>query len=81
MKTSQYIQILMDFQKVNSREKTIKNYRLFLEKFSEDFADWELHAITSENILAFLVQNTDGQKPSTKRLKYTLLKSFFNFVR
>lgn len=53
---------------------------MFLGKFAEHFADCDLQAITSENILAFLVQNSEGQKPSTKRLKYTLLKSFFNFV-
>ena len=25
-------------------------------------------------------ENSDGQKPATKRFKYTLLKSFFNFI-
>ena len=31
--------------------------------------------------MAFLVKITEGQKPSTKKLKYSLLKSLFNFVK
>lgn len=37
--------------------------------------------ITSEAILDFLVHNTEGQKQSTKRFKYTLLKAFFSFIK
>ena len=81
MKVSQVIKIFMDFQRVNSEEKTIKNYRLFLTKFNEHFGDWDIYQITSENVLNFLVQNGEEQKQATKRFKYILLKSFFNFVR
>lgn len=31
--------------------------------------------------MEFLVKITEGQKPSTKKLKYSLLKSLFNFVK
>jgi len=33
-----------------------------------------------DKILAFLTEDTDGQLQSTKRFKYTILKSFFNFI-
>jgi len=36
--------------------------------------------ITSEEVLTFLVQNREGQKPATKRFKFTLLTAFFNFL-
>ncbi len=31
--------------------------------------------------MEFLVKITEGLKPSTKKLKYSLLKSLFNFVK
>ena len=36
--------------------------------------------VTSDEILTFLIENTEGQRQATKRFKYTLLKSFFNFL-
>ncbi len=70
----------MVFQRVNAGKKTIKNYQLFLDEFNEQFGDQSIREIYSEDVLSFLVQNTEGQKQSTKRLKYTLLKAFFNFL-
>jgi len=31
--------------------------------------------------MAFLIKTTDGQKQSTKKLKYSLLRSFLNFIK
>ena len=33
----------------------------------------------SDEILTFLTEDTEGQRQATKRYKYTILKSFFNF--
>ncbi len=77
---SQAVDVFMGVQRVNAGEKTIKNYSLFLAKFVSQFGKFDLRTISSEDILSFLVQSTEGQKQSTKRLKYTLLKSFFNFL-
>ena len=41
----------------------------------------ELASITSDHIFQFLTQDTEGQKQSTKRFKYTLLKILFNFIK
>jgi len=71
---------LWPFNELTPEKKTIKNYRLFLAKFEEQFGDQSIKEISSEDVLSFLVQNTEGQKQSTKRLKYTLLKAFFNFL-
>nr|NJM02834.1 hypothetical protein [Desulfobacula sp.] len=37
--------------------------------------------ITSEDVMAFLTKVADGQKQSTKKLKFSLLRSFFNFIK
>ena len=37
--------------------------------------------ITSEHVMAFLTKVTEGQKQSTKKLKFSLLRSFFNFMK
>lgn len=53
---------------------------MFLNKFKQFFGDKSIENLTPEDILNFLTENSEGQKQSTKRLKYTLLKSFFNFT-
>jgi integrase/recombinase XerD len=52
-----------------------------LIKFDDWSGDRDVESITSEDILSFLTENTEGLKQSTKRFKYTLLKTFFNFVK
>ena len=37
--------------------------------------------VSSDDIMNFLVAATDGHKSSTKKLKYSLLKTFFNFIK
>ena len=74
------LMFLWPFNELTPEKKTIKNYRLFLVKFEEQFGDQSIREISPEDVLSFLVQNTEGQKQSTKRLKYTLLKAFFNFL-
>src|SRR6056297_3301955 len=41
----------------------------------------ELDSITSDHIFQFLTQDAEGQKQSTKRFKYILLKTLFNFIK
>ena len=38
-------------------------------------------SITPDEILSFLTRFTEGTKQSTKRLRYAILSSFFNFTR
>ena len=37
--------------------------------------------VSSDDIMNFLVTVTEGHKSSTKKLKYSLLKTFFNFIK
>ncbi len=49
--------------------------------FKKEFCHSDISKITSEDIMNFLVKVTDGQKQTTKKLKYSLLKALFNFIK
>ena len=63
------------------KKNTLRNYERLLPKFADRFGSREAEAITTEEILSFLAEVTEGTKQSTKRLRYSLLSSFFNFIR
>jgi integrase len=54
---------------------------MILSHLCQKFGDRNLSAITPEEILSFLTEFTEGTKQSTKRLRYSLLSAFFNFIR
>jgi integrase len=58
----------------------LRNYEFVLGNFQNHFGDIELCTVTSEDILAFMSTVTDGTKQNTKKLRFTLLSAFFNFV-
>lgn len=49
--------------------------------FKKLYGNSEISKITSEDVMAFLTKVADGQKQSTKKLKFSLLRSFFNFIK
>ena len=51
------------------------------ELFTNYFGDIKLSSITSEDILAFMSEVSDGTKQSTKKLRFTLLSAFFNYIK
>jgi len=51
-----------------------------LARVDERFGHQVVRNVTSDEILSFLTEATEGQRQSTKRYKYTILKSFFNFT-
>ena len=50
-------------------------------KLCEAHGDQPLGKLTVETILDFLNQLTEGCKPQTKRVRFTHLSSFFNFMK
>jgi len=52
-----------------------------LTGFKKEYGNSEISKITSEDIMGFLTKVTDGQKQSTKKIKFSLLRSFFNFIK
>ena len=66
---------------MNVKKNTLRNYEFILNKFQSHFGDIDLSTITSEDILAFMSTVSDGTKQNTKKLRFTLLSAFFNFVK
>jgi integrase/recombinase XerD len=52
-----------------------------MERFKECFGHREIETITSDEIQSFLLTLTDNSNQTTKNLRYSNLKSFFNFVK
>ena len=50
-------------------------------RFDTTFPDRELASITAEEILSFLNQINPSANQSTKRLRYSLIKAFYNFCK
>ena len=50
-------------------------------RFDTTFPDRELESITAEEILSFLTQINPAANQSTKRLRYSLIKAFYNFCK
>ena len=73
--------VFFNYQKANFRKNTLRSYKNLLDNFLNSIGNKELLAITSDEVLAFLNRITDGTKQSTKRLRYSLLSSFFNFIK
>jgi integrase/recombinase XerD len=59
----------------------LRNYEFVLDNFQKHFGDKDLSSITSEDILDFMSKISDGAKQNTKKLRFTLLSAFFNFVK
>jgi len=81
MKISQCITHFFNYQRMNVKKNTLRNYEFILNNFQQHFGDIELSTVTSEDILAFMSTITDGTKQNTKKLRFTLLSAFFNFVK
>jgi site-specific recombinase XerD len=63
------------------KKNSIRPYEFVLSRFDSQFHDRELGSITSDEILSFLNQITEGTKQSTRRSRYSCLASFFNFIK
>ena len=59
---------------------TVRSYRAIIERYIKEFGDGPVDQVTPEHILTFLNRLTEGNKPFTKRIRYSQLSSFFNFV-
>ena len=81
MRVSETSRCFLDYHRINSKTNTVRNYEFVFTRFCNQFGDRELESLTNEEILTFLTQFTEGTKQSTKRLRYSLLSAFFNFIK
>ncbi|WP_291322188.1 hypothetical protein [Desulfonatronospira sp.] len=54
MRTSKAVEAFMGYQRINSGEKTIKNYKILLHKFDGYLGEKEISQVTSEDFFNFL---------------------------
>jgi integrase/recombinase XerD len=59
----------------------VRSYRVIIERFIQEFGDGSVEQVAPEQILTYLNRLTEGNKPYTKRIRFSQLSSFFNFVR
>jgi integrase len=59
----------------------LQNYEFILSNFQNHFGDIGLSSFTSEDILGFMSKLSDGTKQNTKKFRFTLLSTFFNFIK
>ncbi len=64
-----------------SKKNTLQNYEFILNKFKNHFNAIEISSVTSEGILVFMSSVSDGTKQNTKKLRFTLLSAFFNYIK
>lgn len=81
MRVSQAKNYFFNFHRMNSKKNTLNNYQVLISSFCENFGYKELDSLTSEEVFTFLTEFTEGTKQSTKRLRYSLLSSFFNSIK
>ena len=80
MKIADAITYCLQYHKINSRPNTLANYKFLLGKFGNVCSDRDIDSISTERIIAFLADLTEGRKQNTKRSRYTTLSAFFNLI-
>jgi integrase/recombinase XerD len=81
MKVSKAIDYWMEYHKLRSDENIVKSYESTVARLRCGLGDRELGSLSSDDILAFLTDATDGSTQLTKRTRYVHLRSLFNFVK
>ena len=81
MKVSQASKIWLDYHRAHSKHNTIRAYNFTITKFNQNFADLNLNEVSTDDILDFMTKFTEGLKPQTKRVRFSHLNAFFNFMR
>jgi len=65
MNLSKATEILIDYHKTRSKKNTVWSYPSVNERFCQDFGDTEIEQFTPYDILSFLNNFTNGNKPYT----------------
>lgn len=81
MNVSQASKSWLDYHRAHSKENTIRTYEFTITKFNQNFANRNLNEVTTDDILDFMTQITEGRKPQTKRIRFSHLTAFFNFMK
>jgi integrase/recombinase XerD len=80
MEVSQAVEYHLEYHKANSQPNTQKCVKYVLGKFHDQFHERTLASISEENVLSFLTKLTFSRRQATKRNRYSVLCSFYNFT-
>ena len=60
MNVSQASKIWLDYLRAHSKKNTVRAYELTIEKFNQNFAGRNLKEVSTDDILDFMTQFTEG---------------------
>ena len=81
MNVSQASKIWLEYHRAHSKHNTVRAYEFTIAKFNQDFANQNLNEVSTDDILYFMSKFTEGRKPQKKRIRFSHLTAFFNFMR
>ena len=81
MTVSQASKIWLEYHRAHSKHNTVRAYQFTIDKFNQNFANLKLNKVSPDDILDFMAKFTEGRKPQTKRIRFSHLTAFFNFMR
>jgi len=80
MKVKEAISLFRYDQKNNLKQRTINSYKYLLHRFETIYAERSIDSISPDEILQLLEDLTLNDAKSTRRLRYSQIKTLFNFV-
>jgi integrase len=80
MNVSQASKIWLEYHRAHSKHNTVRAYEFTIAKFNQDFANRNLNEVSTDDILDFMSKFNEGRKPQTKRIRFSHLTAFFNFI-
>lgn len=63
------------------KKNTLRSYQSIIEPFCREYGDRPIGKVTPEETLSFLNRLSIGNHPNTKRIRFSQLSCFFNFIR
>jgi integrase len=81
MNVSQASKIWLEYHRAHSKHNTVRAYQFTIEKFNQNFGNRNLNEVSTDDVLDFMTKFTEGRKPQTKRVRFSHLTAFFNFMR
>jgi len=81
MNVSQASKIWLEYHRAHSKNNTVRAYQFTIDKFNQNFGNWNLNEVSTDDVLDFMTKFTEGRKPQTKRVRFSHLTAFFNFMR
>jgi integrase/recombinase XerD len=80
MKVKKAVRHHLEYHNANSQKNTNRCVEFVLRKFDNHFGEMPLDLVSEEDCLTFLTKLTHNRKQTTKRNRYSVLSSFYNFT-